>query len=91
MAVSVKTRFDVRLSREQKGLFEQAALLGGFRTLTEFVIHSSQQEAKRIFEENSRLLASRRDEEIFFNAITNPPQPNDSLKKAAKRYTDTFG
>ena len=83
-----KSRFDTRLLKEQKELFQYAANLGGFRTLTEFVIFSVQQEAGNIIEKYNSILASRKDQEIFFNAITNPQKPNDRLKKAAMRFNN---
>lgn len=81
-----KARFDTRLSKEQKEFFEFAASLGGFRTLTEFVINSVQEKAKQIIEEHNKIISSRRDQEIFFNELVKPSKPNDALKKAAKRY-----
>ena len=36
-----KARFDTRLTKDQKDLFEYAANLGGFRTLSDFVIVSA--------------------------------------------------
>ena len=81
-----KSRFDTRLPKEQKELFEYAANLGGFRTLTEFVLFSVQQQASNIIERHNTILASKKDQEIFFAAITNPQKPNDRLKKAAMRF-----
>ena len=81
-----KSRFDTRLPKEQKELFEYAANLGGFRTLTEFLIFSAQQQASNIIEKYNTILASRKDQEIFFNAILNPQKPNYRLKKAAVRF-----
>jgi uncharacterized protein (DUF1778 family) len=52
-----KARFDTRLSKEQKDFFELAANLGGFRTLTEFVIVSVQENAKEIVEEHTKIIA----------------------------------
>jgi uncharacterized protein (DUF1778 family) len=80
------SRFDTRLPKEQKELFEYAANLGGFRTLTEFLIFSAQQQAGNIIEKYNTILASGKDQEVFFNAITNPQKPNDRLKKAAIRF-----
>jgi len=79
-------RFDTRLSKEQKDFFEYAASLGGFRTLTEFVIFSVQERAKKIVKEHNTLLASKRDKEIFFDALMSSSKPNSNLKEAAKRY-----
>ncbi len=81
-----KSRFDTRLPKDQKEYFEYAANLGGFRTLTEFVIFSMQQQASNIIKEHNSILASKKDQDIFFNAIMNPPKPNASLKKAVSRF-----
>ena len=81
-----KARFDTRLPKSQKELFEYAANLGGFRTLTEFVIFSVQQQSNQIIEKHNTILATKKDQEIFFDAIMNPPKPNESLKKAALRF-----
>ncbi|MCB0541675.1 MAG: DUF1778 domain-containing protein, partial [Bacteroidetes bacterium] len=48
---TVKTRFDARLSVEEKEFFEKAAELGGFRSLTEFVLRSAYIRAKEIIDE----------------------------------------
>jgi uncharacterized protein (DUF1778 family) len=90
MKTTSKARFDTRLRQEQKEFFEYAARLGGFRTLTEFVVFSAQKRAEEIVEEHNKILASKRDREIFFNALTNPPHPNKYLKKAASRYNQAI-
>jgi uncharacterized protein (DUF1778 family) len=79
-------RFDTRLSKEQKDLFEYAANLGGYRTLTEFVVLAAQQKADEIIEKHRSIIASKRDQKIFFDAIMNPPSPNKNLTAAVKRY-----
>ena len=43
-----QARFNARLSREQKQLFEKAASIGGYRSLTDFVILTIQEKAKEI-------------------------------------------
>ena len=86
MKILEKSRFDTRLPKEQKELFEYAANLGGFRTLTEFVIFSVQQQASNIIEKRNSILASKKDQKIFFEAIVNPQKANSSLKKAALRF-----
>jgi uncharacterized protein (DUF1778 family) len=83
---SEKARFDAKLTKDQKELFEYAASLGGFRTLTEFVIHSVQEKAKYIIKEHNNILSSQRDKEIFFSALLHPNRPNAKLQSAAKRY-----
>ena len=60
-----KSRFDTRLPKEQKLLFEKAALLGGYRSLTEFVIMTVQEKAKKIISDREQIIASKRDSELF--------------------------
>lgn len=85
------TRFDARLTREQKEFFEYASQLGGYRSLTEFVIQSAQLKAKEIVEEHNKILSSNKDQEIFFNALLNPTSPNAELKNALEAYNQLLG
>ena len=80
------SRFDTRLSLETKKLLERAAAIKGFKSLSEFVIHFSSEAALSIIERHNRVLASDRDQAIFFDALLNPPVPNEELVGAAKQY-----
>jgi uncharacterized protein (DUF1778 family) len=84
-------RFDIRLPEEQKAYFEDAAILGGFKTLTEFVAYSLKLQADKIVEKHNAILVSKKDQEIFFDALMNPPQPSEKLKEAAKLYIASVG
>ena len=79
-------RFDTRLPKEQKEFFEYAANLGGYRTLTEFVIMSVQSKADEIVEKHRSIISSKRDQKVFFEAIMNPPAPGKRLSAAARKY-----
>jgi uncharacterized protein (DUF1778 family) len=81
-----KTRFDTRLTKEQKEFFEYAATIGGYRSLTEFVLVSVEERAKQIVEGHTKILSSKRDQEIFFQAFIEAPKPNEALENAATRY-----
>lgn len=83
-----KARFDTRITTEQKESFEKATHLGGYRSLTHFVVESAEEKAKEIITKKEQILASKRDCEIFFDAITNPGKPNKELQKAAQDYKD---
>jgi uncharacterized protein (DUF1778 family) len=83
-----KARFDTRLTKEQKAFFERAARLGGFRSLTDFVVLTVQEKANQIIDESKRVIASQRDSEIFFDAITNPGKPNQKLLEAANDFNE---
>lgn len=84
-------RINARVPREQKKLFERAAQVGGFRSLTDFILDAAQQKADSIIREHQAILATKRDQEIFFKEITNPSKANQQLKKAAKRYNEQAG
>lgn len=84
------TRFDTRISVEQKRLFEKAAALGGYRNLTSFIIVTIQNRANEIIKQQEQIIASNKDMEIFFDAITNPTQPNVDLLSAAQEYKSQF-
>ena len=86
MNTSEKTRFDTRIPKDQKELFQYATELGGFKTLSEFVIYSAKVQAEIIIQKHASVLASKKDAKIFFEAIMNPPAANAELKKAAKEY-----
>ena len=84
------TRFDARLTKEQKEFFEYASKLGGFRSLTDFMIQSAQIKAKEIVEEHNQILASKKDQEIFFEALLNPPEPKQELKNALEMFNEAL-
>lgn len=85
-----KARFDTRLPLEQKQLFEKAAILGGYRNLTDFIIATVQNKAKEIIEEREQIIASQKDQEIFFDSLVNSPKPNDNLLSAKDEYDKLF-
>ncbi len=80
------TRFDARLTREQKEFFEYASKLGGFRSLTEFILKAVQSKAEEIVEEHNKIIASKKDQEIFFDYAFKGVKPNKKLKSALKEY-----
>lgn len=81
-------RINARVPREQKKLFERAAQVGGFRNLTDFILDAAQQKADSIIREHQVILATERDQQIFFQEITNPSKANQQLQKAAIRYNE---
>ena len=83
-------RLEARISREQKELFQRAADIQG-RTLTDFVISSLQEAAKRAIQEHEMMILSVRDREVFVEALLNPPNPSDKLRSAAQRYKQKIG
>lgn len=83
-------RLEARVTAEQKRLIEQAAALQG-RSVTDFVLSSVQDAARRAIEEHQRLELSVRDSQAFVEALLNPPPPNDRLRETVERYRRTMG
>jgi uncharacterized protein (DUF1778 family) len=86
--IAEHARFDARLPKEQKQFFEKAAFLGGYRNLTDFIIRVVQEKAKEIISEKEQIIASERDSQIFFEAITNSQKPSETLKNALNDYNN---
>ncbi|MDM1048472.1 MULTISPECIES: DUF1778 domain-containing protein [Sphingobacterium] len=89
MATSVD-RIDIRISKENKDLIKYAAEISGFKTVSEFIVSLAKKEAKRIIEEETKLLKSMEDKIHFVEALLNPPAPNKALKSALEQYNDLF-
>ena len=83
-----QTRFELRLSKDEKMFFEKASKILGYRTLASFVTSMVKKQAKEIIDEHEKILASEKDKEIFFKAILANNEPNEKLRKAAKKYSN---
>jgi uncharacterized protein (DUF1778 family) len=90
MKTSQSARLELRLSKQKKTFFEEIAMLGGFKSLSEFIIHSVDESAKLIAEEQKKILSTQKDNKAFFDALMNPPKPNQALKKAFKKYNEAL-
>jgi uncharacterized protein (DUF1778 family) len=80
---------EARVSQETKALCQQAAAIRG-SMLTEFVINSALEVAKRTVRENEFVEPTQRDRMAFVEALLNPPTPNTNLRKAAARHAQIF-
>ena len=83
-------RLEARVSVAQKSLLQQAAALSG-RTLSEFVVASAQDAARRVIAEHESIRLSREEQLAFVEALLNPPEPNARLKRAGKAYLRNSG
>ena len=83
-------RLETRVTAEQKMLIEHAAALQG-RTVTDFVLTSVQDAARRAIEEHQQLELSVRDSQAFVDALLNPKPVNDRLRDTVRRYREATG
>jgi uncharacterized protein (DUF1778 family) len=78
-------RIEARVSAEIKALCQEAANLEG-RSLTDFIVSSAVESAKRILREKELIQLSQRDRMAFVDSLLHPPKPNRRLREAARRY-----
>ncbi|WP_244430652.1 DUF1778 domain-containing protein [Methylocystis sp. ATCC 49242] len=75
---------------EQERLIERAAALQG-RTVTDFVLTSVQDAARRAIEEHQILNLSLQDSQVFVQALMEPTPVNDRLRDTIRRYRQRAG
>jgi len=81
MAVALKdVRIDLRTSTQQKSTLERAAELKHI-SLSSYILSTSLKQAQIDLAENSTLVLSNRDRDLMMNALDNPPEPNEALKR----------
>ncbi len=83
-------RLEARITAEEKALIKQAADLQGC-SLTEFVVRSAQEAARKAIKEHRIISLTARDTEAFINALLKSPAPSKKLKRAADRYKKIMG
>jgi uncharacterized protein (DUF1778 family) len=78
-------RIEARLHSEQRRRIERAAALKG-TSMSDFMVSSADETAKRTIEEHESWTLSGRDREIFVNALLHPPAPNQAMKAAFRSH-----
>lgn len=82
------SRIEIRVSKEDKELFEYASNLRGFKSFSEFLRVVITKESKAIIAEEQMILRTKRDKEIFFNALMgNEEKPNEVLVSAIRYHS----
>ena len=87
---SRSSRLEARISVEQKTVLQQAAALSG-RTLSEFVVASAQEAARRVIQAHENIRLSRAEQIAFVTTLLKPPAPNKRLRQAAAAYRKQMG
>jgi uncharacterized protein (DUF1778 family) len=84
------TRLTARVSESVRGFIEEAAALRG-TTVNQFLAQAAYEKAQQVLDEEHLIRLSARDAKAFFAAIENPPEPNEALKRAARRHAELLG
>jgi uncharacterized protein (DUF1778 family) len=82
---SKSERLEARVTRQQKELLQHAAELRGL-SLSDFLITSAQSAAETIIREHNIVTLTTRDSIAFAEALLNPGEPNEALRKAFARH-----
>jgi uncharacterized protein (DUF1778 family) len=78
-------RLDARVSPAQKALIQRAALLSG-RTVSDFMVATLQEAAERVVRSHDVMTLSVQASEALARAFLAPPEPNEALVAAYRRY-----
>ena len=83
-------RLEARITAEQKALIQRAAELEG-RSVTDYVISSVQDAARRTLDAHETITLSATDSRAFVDALLDPPPVNARLKESVRRYRAVTG
>ena len=83
-------RLEARVTADQKALIEHAAALEG-RSITDFVLASVQDAAKRAIADHEIIRLSVRDTRAFVEALLDPREPSDRMRERVVTYSTLMG
>lgn len=85
-----RDRMHLRVDAGTKRKLERAAAFEE-TTVSDFVLANAVAAAERVIESHEKVVLSAPDWEVFYDALVNPPEPNDALRTAASRYRERVG
>lgn len=89
--ISAKSeRISLRLDSATKRRIEQAAALSQ-HSVTSFILASALGSADDVIQQSETLLLADTDRDRFFDAILNPPEPNEALRAAFQTHARLTG
>lgn len=84
MSALKKQRIDLRLNEDDKSMIEEAAAMTN-QSISQFMVSTASERAAEVIDQHRRLILNEESWKLVMDAISNPPAPNDRLKRAAKR------
>jgi uncharacterized protein (DUF1778 family) len=87
---TLTTRIEARVTPETKALIQQAADIES-STLADFLSKSAQTVAQMVISKHNVLKLNAEDSKAFAEAILNPSEPTEALKKAMRQHKKEFG
>lgn len=85
---SANARIDLRTTVQRKHFFEMIAFVGGYDSLSSFIVEASEMLANKVLDGagESRKL-SPEDRDLLLGLLRKAPEPNAALKKAYEKVT----
>lgn len=79
--MTAQVRFDLKLDKNDKELFSEAASLMG-TSMASFVRNAAKEKARSVIDQQTQLTLSRRDFKAFSTALDQAFVPNEPLQEA---------
>jgi uncharacterized protein (DUF1778 family) len=86
----IRDRLHLRLGAKTKRTLERAAAYEE-TSVSDFVLSNAVAAAERVIHSHEKITLSGQDWDVFYDALINPPEPNEKLKEAARRYRERVG
>jgi len=83
-------RMHLRLDAKAKRTLERAAAYEE-TSVSYFVLANAVAAAERVIDSHEKVTLSAQDWDVFYDALIDPPEPNEKLKEAARRYRERVG
>ena len=86
-AIKTTERLTARVPENVYATIAQAAELMG-ATINQFLVQAALEKASSIIEKEHAISLTMKSAEVFFEAVSNPPEPNSNLLKAINIYKE---
>ncbi|HEX8694730.1 MAG TPA: DUF1778 domain-containing protein [Longimicrobium sp.] len=80
-------RLSFRVDPSIKRLIERAARYSG-ETVTSYALSALVRDARQVVQAHELTILSDRDRDRFLALLDDPPEPNEALRRAARRYAE---
>jgi uncharacterized protein (DUF1778 family) len=93
MAINAEVKRDrmhLRLDAKTKRKLERAAAYEE-TSVSDFVLANAVAAAERVIDSHEKITLPARDWDVFYDALISPPEPNEKLREAARRYRERVG
>ena len=84
-------RINIKLASQDKSTIEQAAVLGGFRSTTDYMMKVLLEDSKKRIEESQQLIENEQEAALFYEILNSQGKTNKKLTESAAKYKKLFG